>query len=307
MAAAENICCETFDKIDEIIARKGSTPDSLIEVLHGVQEELGYLPQAVQEYVAGKLGLPVGAVEGVITFYSFFTTVPRGRHSIKVCQGTACYVRGGKRVLEAVARRTAYLAMLVERPIILSQLVRLTGMSPWIGQQIVRQPLLLDELIDTRRLYSPLRRVELEAELDALQAELDAVSASLTELAEEHGGDEDALKDVSTKGDAQEAYTQALVAVWNEEDKAACDKYSALIDEAEEHAAELRKLTDHHHISVLKNSRGNLTLKAIKDRLASTGDKIEQKTLNKYLDADKQQKAKTKEASELLASTMRLG
>ena len=104
MAAAENICCETFGKIDEIIARKGSTPDSLIEVLHGVQEELGYLPQAVQEYVAGKLGLAVGAVEGVITFYSFFTTVPRGRHSIKVCQGTACYVRGGKRVLEAVAK-----------------------------------------------------------------------------------------------------------------------------------------------------------------------------------------------------------
>lgn len=77
------------------------------------------------------------------------------------------------RVLEAVARRTAYLAMLVERPIILSQLVRLAGMSPWIGQQIVRQPLLLDELIDTRRLYSPLRRAELEAELDSLLAPLD--------------------------------------------------------------------------------------------------------------------------------------
>lgn len=72
------------------------------------------------------------------------------------------------RVLEAVARRTAYLAMLVERPIILSQLVRLASMSPWIGQQIIRQPLLLDELIDTRRLYSPLKRAELEEELDAL-------------------------------------------------------------------------------------------------------------------------------------------
>jgi NADH-quinone oxidoreductase subunit E len=104
MAAVENICCETFGQIDEIIARKGCTPDSLIEVLHGVQEELGYLPQAVQEYVAERLGMPVGAVEGVITFYSFFTTVPRGRHTIKVCQGTACYVRGGKRVLETVAK-----------------------------------------------------------------------------------------------------------------------------------------------------------------------------------------------------------
>jgi type I restriction enzyme M protein len=140
-----------------------------------------------------------------------------------------------------------------------------------------------------------------QAQLDAVQAKLDVVSASLTELAEEYGGDEGALKDVSTKGDAQEAYTQALVAVWNEDDKAACDKYSSLIDEAEEYAAEFCKLTDHHHISVLKNSKGNLTLKAIKDRLASTGDKVEQKTLNKYLDAEKQQKAKTKEASDLLA------
>jgi NADH:ubiquinone oxidoreductase subunit E len=102
--AVESICCETTGKIDEIIAAKGCTPDSLIEVLHGVQEELGYLPAAVQEYVAGKLGLPVGTVESVITFYSFFTTVPRGRHTIKVCQGTACYVRGGKRVLEAVEK-----------------------------------------------------------------------------------------------------------------------------------------------------------------------------------------------------------
>ena len=140
-----------------------------------------------------------------------------------------------------------------------------------------------------------------QAELDALQAELDAVTASVTELAEEHSGDEGALKDVSTKGDAQEAYTQALVAVWNEDDKTACGRYSVLVSESEEHAAQLRTLTDHHHISVLKNSKGNLTLKAIKDRLDSTGDKVEQKTLQKYLDADKQQKAKTREAAELLA------
>lgn len=104
MAAAEKLCCESFAKIDQVIETKGCTADSLIEVLHGVQEELGYLPQQVQEYVAERLGLPVGTVEGVITFYSFFTTVPRGRHTIKVCQGTACYVRGGKRVLEAVEK-----------------------------------------------------------------------------------------------------------------------------------------------------------------------------------------------------------
>ena len=140
-----------------------------------------------------------------------------------------------------------------------------------------------------------------QAALDALQADLDAVSAQLTELAEEYGGEEGVLKDVSSKADALDAYTQALVALWNDEDKRACGKYCALVTEAEEHAAELRTLTDHHHISVLKDSKGKLTLKTVKHRLAATGDKVEQKTLSKYLEADKQQKAKTKEAVELLA------
>lgn len=139
-----------------------------------------------------------------------------------------------------------------------------------------------------------------QAALDRLRAELDAVSAQLTELAEEHGGEDGALKDVSSKADAQDAFAQALVALWNEEDHAACTKYSELVGKADEHAAQLRSLTDHHHISVLKNKKGNVTLKALKDRLKTTGDKIEQKTLQKYLDADKQQKEQSKAAKAML-------
>ena len=77
------------------------------------------------------------------------------------------------RVIEAVVRRTAYLAMLVEHPVILSHLARLASMSPWFTDQISRHPLLLDELIDPRRLYAPLRREDLNAELDVLLAHLD--------------------------------------------------------------------------------------------------------------------------------------
>ena len=139
-----------------------------------------------------------------------------------------------------------------------------------------------------------------QAELDALQAELDTVSTSLTELAEEHGGEEGALKDVSTKNDAQKTYTQALVAVWNEEDKTASRAYSALMDQGEENVAQIRVLIDHHFISVLKNSKGNLTLKAIKDRLAATSDPKESAALTSYLEAYKEQRATAKEASELL-------
>lgn len=139
-----------------------------------------------------------------------------------------------------------------------------------------------------------------QAELDALQAELDGVTASLEELREEHGGEEGALKDVSTKGDALEAYIQALVALWNEEDKAASEQYTALMETAVEHAAQLRVLTDRHHISVLKNTKGTLTLKAIKDRLAKTSNPDEKKTLTSYLEAYTAQKAEAQKAAELL-------
>ncbi|MES9955651.1 MAG: bifunctional [glutamate--ammonia ligase]-adenylyl-L-tyrosine phosphorylase/[glutamate--ammonia-ligase] adenylyltransferase [Sedimenticola sp.] len=77
-------------------------------------------------------------------------------------------------LLEAIGRRTAYIALLVESPMALSQLVRLTSISPWISQQLSRHPLLFDEMIDPRRLYSPLHREGLEEELDTLLAPLDA-------------------------------------------------------------------------------------------------------------------------------------
>ena len=139
-----------------------------------------------------------------------------------------------------------------------------------------------------------------QAELDALQNELETVNTSLTELAKEHCGEEGALKDVSTKGDAKEAYSRALFAVWNEEDKSASDAYSILMDQVEELASQIRFLRDHHLISVLKNRKGNLTLKAIRDRRAAISDPNEREILASYLKVDKERKAAIKEASVLL-------
>jgi glutamate-ammonia-ligase adenylyltransferase len=76
------------------------------------------------------------------------------------------------RVLESISRRTAYLSMLIEHPLILSQLARLAGMSPWFSDRISRHPLLLDEMLDPRRLYAPLRRADLQEEIDTLLAPL---------------------------------------------------------------------------------------------------------------------------------------
>ena len=62
----------------------------------------GYLPIEVQRVIADTLDIPLAEVAGVVTFYSFFSTQPRGRHTIRVCLGTACYVRGGKKIVERI-------------------------------------------------------------------------------------------------------------------------------------------------------------------------------------------------------------
>ena len=90
---------EQLKEVDDIIVRHKGESSALIPVLEQVQEVLGFLPKAIQMKVAKGLNVPVANVYGVITFYSFFTMVPRGRHNIRVCLGTACYVRGGQKIL----------------------------------------------------------------------------------------------------------------------------------------------------------------------------------------------------------------
>jgi len=94
-----------LEKIKEVCASFGNQPGELINVLHKVQTQHGYLPAEVQEIIAEELNVPVAKVYGVVTFYSFFTMIPKGKHPISVCTGTACYVRGAEKVLEEFKRR----------------------------------------------------------------------------------------------------------------------------------------------------------------------------------------------------------
>jgi NADP-reducing hydrogenase subunit HndA len=89
-----------IEKIREIAKSFGNQPGELINVLHKVQGEFGYLPAEVQEVVANELNVSLAKVYGVVTFYSFFTMIPKGRHPISICTGTACYVRGAEKVLD---------------------------------------------------------------------------------------------------------------------------------------------------------------------------------------------------------------
>ncbi|MHB0912145.1 MAG: NADH-quinone oxidoreductase subunit NuoE family protein [Armatimonadota bacterium] len=93
-----------YARLDEVIEAHKGKRGVLIQVLHQAQEIFGWLPEMVQIKVADGLSVPLSEVYGVATFYSFFNTVPRGEQTIRVCLGTACYVRGGKDVLEALKR-----------------------------------------------------------------------------------------------------------------------------------------------------------------------------------------------------------
>lgn len=86
-------------KIHEVCKSFDNKPGELINVLHKVQGEFGYLPAEVQEVVANGLNMSLAKVYGVVTFYSFFTMIPKGKHPISICTGTACYVRGAEKVL----------------------------------------------------------------------------------------------------------------------------------------------------------------------------------------------------------------
>lgn len=93
---------EILDHLDRIFAESKEKPGSLIPLLQLTQKMYGYLPEKALKKISKHLNIPISEVAGVVGFYSFFSTKPKGKHVVRVCQGTACYVRGGHEVLHAV-------------------------------------------------------------------------------------------------------------------------------------------------------------------------------------------------------------
>ncbi|HUV06750.1 MAG TPA: NAD(P)H-dependent oxidoreductase subunit E, partial [Spirochaetia bacterium] len=93
---------ELRQRLDEIIRDYRKKPGALIPVLQIAQGLYGYLPEHVLKRISLGLNRSYSEIAGVVGFYSFFSTVPRGRHLIRACLGTACYVRGGKQVLNSL-------------------------------------------------------------------------------------------------------------------------------------------------------------------------------------------------------------
>jgi len=110
---AESVSCscgmessdeKLFDKLDEILEEYKYKDGGLIPVLQIAQGLFGFLPEEVLRHIAKKMDKPYSEVAGVVGFYSFFSTQPRGDNVIRVCLGTACYVRGGKQVLDSLKK-----------------------------------------------------------------------------------------------------------------------------------------------------------------------------------------------------------
>ncbi|MBF0202379.1 MAG: NAD(P)H-dependent oxidoreductase subunit E [Desulfamplus sp.] len=97
-----DITPEMWDTIDGIILNWKAIPGALITVLRECQEVVLYLPSELLTYIGNGMDIPVSQVFGVATFYSFFSLTPKGRHNIKVCTGTACYVKGIKESMNRI-------------------------------------------------------------------------------------------------------------------------------------------------------------------------------------------------------------
>jgi NADH:ubiquinone oxidoreductase subunit E len=99
IAPPEERSAEMENKLNDIIDRYRKKPGNLIPVLQEAQELIGYLPPSVQRHIAKGLRVSVCEVHGVVSFYSFFTMKPKGKHNIRVCLGTACYVQGAEEIV----------------------------------------------------------------------------------------------------------------------------------------------------------------------------------------------------------------
>nr|WP_243108633.1 NADH-quinone oxidoreductase subunit NuoE [Clostridium rectalis] len=105
------MCCKNefveakLNELSQYINSLDNKEGSLIAILHKAQNIFGYLPQEIQEFIAKQLNIPVSKVYGVVTFYSYFNTEPKGKYVINVCMGTACFVRGAGEVVEELQKK----------------------------------------------------------------------------------------------------------------------------------------------------------------------------------------------------------
>ncbi|WP_315117356.1 NADH-quinone oxidoreductase subunit NuoE [uncultured Clostridium sp.] len=111
MSVNEKHCCcgdirkdERIEEVKKIIEELRDVRGRLIPLLHGIQGIYGYLPEEILQYASESLDIPMAEIYGVASFYHFFSLEPKGKHVIRVCMGTACYVKGGQAILNRLSQ-----------------------------------------------------------------------------------------------------------------------------------------------------------------------------------------------------------
>lgn len=136
--------------------------------------------------------------------------------------------------------------------------------------------------------------------VDVKEDELAKVAADMEELKEEHSGEEGILRDVSSKTDAQKAWVEAIIPIWNEEDASACGEYAKLTESAEGLTLKLHEIGSKDHFSERRNKNGSIGLKKVTDRLKEIDSGDEFDLLTEYVNTDKEQKKVAKKAKQML-------
>ena len=133
----------------------------------------------------------------------------------------------------------------------------------------------------------------------ALEVELSGLEQQLQELTEEHTGDEGILKDVTSNTEAEAARVECIITLWDDQDAKACKAYRNLTAKTAELENKLKTLGEDHHFSALRNAKGKLTLKAVKDRLKEMFEGTEYAILSEYVDTDKSAKEVNRQAQQM--------
>lgn len=105
MSQKQQLQSQGFKNLDAFINNIDDKKSSLIKVLYHAQHIFGYLPKDVLFFIGEKLDIPTSKIYGVVTFYSYFTTEPKGRCQVKVCMGTACFVRGSEKIANSLEQQ----------------------------------------------------------------------------------------------------------------------------------------------------------------------------------------------------------
>lgn len=177
MAALPNVVdrAEKFEKVCSILNRFGRRPSGLIPILQAIQHEYQYLPEEVLTYVATSLDVPPARVFGVATFYAHFALEPKGKHVIRICDGTACHVKQSLPVLNALREKLGT----TEKNMTTADMMFTVETVACLGACGLAPVVVIDEQVYGQ--ITPARAVALVDEIKAMEASVGAACATAAE------------------------------------------------------------------------------------------------------------------------------